>query len=433
MASSIPQLESLPDEIIISIAKHAEPTAVLALSATSRRFHDICWQTSIFKSLIISCQSNYLQETEPARRKSYVERLSQIPHMTTHRWARYAILEEVLQRLSFGLPLNQSKRNIELLCRRQITLIANTHPLFQDPAYLEQLRRLITHQDAKLYRDTTGHHSGSLGLLHIVLIFNWARATYPNVGFRENTSFDLKRYTELGDHWLQPGAPRTIPDVEIVHLLWGLGDIIYAVRFSRPFQGPFSAPAVVNSIASPSFSDIAFPPRWKLKGSEFSDQDRTPIASLGDKGKKGAKKQMQKGTGDSRGSLYDQIIVPDPIEWLTTGIWTGYYDYSLWRQGPAPRGAGTVRDGPMRNIRFQVVKNMALSVDVRATNCRDNIGPFDLFLEVSKQDGRFRGEKEYRGAGMHSWNWYGMIMPFGIFAAWGPEGTGGYVWLWKEN
>lgn len=421
MASTICSLEYLPDEIIMAIAEHSEPATVLAFSSASKRLRDICYQTSVFKNLIFLCQTNYLRETRRAETKSYIDRLGQIPHMTTRIWARYAILEEVLQRLEPGKLLTveyyRHKRDIKFLRRCQTALIANSHPCLQDMGYQQRLRRLSLSKDDSVSRDTPGLHPGSLGLLQVVLTLDKAMTLWPH----DSDWFDRMLSAEPGTHWLEPGTTRRIPDREIGQLLRSLCDIIYIVHTPGPRLPP-------NYIHPPSFASIVIPDSWRLKGLQFNEGTVQGAESKLDE-------KTHMGSVCTHDSLHDQVTVPNPIGWLTTGTWTGYYDYNSrphWRARIMP-GTARLSDGPMRNIRFQVVKDMAHSVKVRAMNCSDGVGMFDLFLEASKQDGHFRGTKNYRGMNMHNWDWYGMITPFGIFAAWGPGGSGGYVWLWKEN
>ena len=123
-------------------------------------------------------------------------------------------------------------------------------------------------------------------------------------------------------------------------------------------------------------------------------------------------------------TLRDELIVPNPIEHLTSGTWTGYYTCAF-------TGIFSRLDPPMRSIKFEVTKEMSSSVEVRAINARDGVGRFNISLEVSKRDGRFHGEKKYEGN--TRWEWYGMVTPFGVFASWGVDWYGGHIWLWKDS
>src|SRR6266480_3701966 len=97
MASVVRQLESLPEEIIMSIAENADTRAVLALSSTSKQFRRICYHPATFKNMILNYQSDYLSRTGATAIRKYVQRLNQLAGMTIHHWARLTDLEELLQ------------------------------------------------------------------------------------------------------------------------------------------------------------------------------------------------------------------------------------------------------------------------------------------------------------------------------------------------
>lgn len=124
-------------------------------------------------------------------------------------------------------------------------------------------------------------------------------------------------------------------------------------------------------------------------------------------------------------------------EFLADGEWRGFYS--------VPHSTAKY-DPPMHGIRFSArdlspagaVELIAGAVELIAMDGRDGVGTFSLVGTVSKSSGWVNLRKEYRTmagttGGSLSWNWYGVLTPFGIVCNWGTPNWGGWVWLWKAK
>ena len=117
-------------------------------------------------------------------------------------------------------------------------------------------------------------------------------------------------------------------------------------------------------------------------------------------------------------------------EFLADGEWRGFYSVP----------SSTARyDPPMHGIRFSARDpSPAGTVELIAMDGRDRVGAFSLVGTVSKSSGWVALRKEYRtmtgtAGPLPSWNWYGVMTPFGIVCKWGTPSWGGWVWLWKAK
>ncbi|KAF4554746.1 Hypothetical protein D9617_3g018140 [Elsinoe fawcettii] len=113
-------------------------------------------------------------------------------------------------------------------------------------------------------------------------------------------------------------------------------------------------------------------------------------------------------------------------EFLTSGEWIGYYDYSLAIQ-PHQHEI----DPMMHSIKFEVGTIRDGMLPVRARDCRDARGTFDLAGEIDPQSGIASITKQYRGG--LAWPWRPVMTPFGLVSSWGHPTWGGWVWLWKKE
>ena len=124
-------------------------------------------------------------------------------------------------------------------------------------------------------------------------------------------------------------------------------------------------------------------------------------------------------------------------EFLADGEWRGFYS--------VPNSTAKY-DPPMHGIKFSAkdlspagpIERIAGPVELIAMDGRDGVGAFSLVGTVSKSNGWVDLRKEYKNlagttGGSLSWNWYGVMTPFGIVCNWGAPGWGGWVWLWKAK
>ena len=117
-------------------------------------------------------------------------------------------------------------------------------------------------------------------------------------------------------------------------------------------------------------------------------------------------------------------------EFLADGEWRGIYS--------VPNSTAKY-DPPMHGIKFSARDlSPAGPVELIAMDGRDGVGAFSLVGTVSKSSGWVALRKEYRPmagttGGSLSWDWYGVVTPFGIVCNWGTSRWGGWVWLWKAN
>ena len=108
--------------------------------------------------------------------------------------------------------------------------------------------------------------------------------------------------------------------------------------------------------------------------------------------------------------------------------WVGYYSDS---------SSITRLDPPMRSIIFERDHSESASIPEMlplSTRGIDSVGAFTLVGKVDCGSGRFGFVKQYINS--HSWQWSGVMTPFGMVGKWYGEGTTygtGWFWLWKAE
>ena len=352
--------------------------------------------------MILNYQSDYLNSAGTAEIQAYVERLSQLAGFTVRRWARLADLEELLQLvvdLSFvrketrvnGSPLGDLHINdykiIKMLSTRQIDILSHNHPCLKQANFRGVVWSILGHLTQRTIINFPGLYPGSLGLLAVASCLS---GTEDVIRFFKGCSIKIQRYS-MFQYSREPGLVCRILSSELSDLLVSFPSLVHGMRLQAQ-RCNADAPAA-EYIIPPTLSSIQFPESWKMKAVE-------------------------------RLTLRDELTVPNPIEYLTSGTWAGYHTYGFIATPSQIRP-------PMRAIKFEVTKDMSSSVEVRAMNAREKGGRFNISLEVSKKDGHFHGEK--KDESNNQWKWYGMVTPFGVFAGCGMGWYDGHIWLWKDR
>jgi len=343
--------------------------------------------------MILSYQSDYLSRTGATEIQAYVKRLDQLAGVTVRNWARLADLEEILQLVidpSFmrqsGDDLNSLHINnykiIKRLSKRQIDILSNHHPCLTYADFQEALGNVLGHFTRKGIINFPGLYPGSLGLLAVGWSLN---GTDYATRFSKGAIVRINRY-RIYEYSYDSELVGHILNTELSDLLISFPDLIYHIRTQAQTHNP------ARYIIPPTLSSIQFLQSWKMKALE-------------------------------RLTLRDELTVPNPIEYLTSGTWVGYDAYTFV-------GTSSGLPPPMRAIKFKVTRERSSSVELKATNALDGAGRFSIFLEVAKRDGRFHGQKKHEWN--IRWNWHGMVTPFGVFASWGTDLNGGHIWLWKD-
>jgi hypothetical protein len=107
--------------------------------------------------------------------------------------------------------------------------------------------------------------------------------------------------------------------------------------------------------------------------------------------------------------------------------WVGYYIYAL--------GLSAL-DPPMRSIIFESYTESVTPglIELKAKGT-DSVGDFTLVGEMRCSNGMLMFCKRYINLG-HSWQYSGLITPFGIVGKWyglSGDDNGGLFWLWKAK
>lgn len=113
---------------------------------------------------------------------------------------------------------------------------------------------------------------------------------------------------------------------------------------------------------------------------------------------------------------------------LEDGEWAGFYSTSY-----GARGGPANFDPPMHGIRFATTTNSdsSATIDLHATG-EDGVGTFSLDGKLLPVTGQMTFTKRYFG-GFPKWDWACLMTPVGIVGSWGPNGYGGWIWLWKTG
>ncbi|GAB7343856.1 hypothetical protein MBLNU457_1823t2 [Dothideomycetes sp. NU457] len=120
----------------------------------------------------------------------------------------------------------------------------------------------------------------------------------------------------------------------------------------------------------------------------------------------------------------------------SSGEWIGIYETGRKRRACDPM---------MVNIHFQVNRLADLpghAIDgpripnamlIRAENCVDGVGRFNLSGQINSKTGQFTMTKHY--AAGFSWPWEGAMTPFGFVGRWGHSRSpaSGFFWLYKRS
>ena len=61
---------------------------------------------------------------------------------------------------------------------------------------------------------------------------------------------------------------------------------------------------------------------------------------------------------------------------------------------------------------------------------QDGVGTFTVIGTCKKGTGVVRAIKAYA---THSWEWRGVLTPFGMGGIWGPGSRGGWWWIWPRE
>ncbi|KAF3923720.1 hypothetical protein ABW20_dc0106000 [Dactylellina cionopaga] len=148
--------------------------------------------------------------------------------------------------------------------------------------------------------------------------------------------------------------------------------------------------------------------------------------------------------GDAAEFVWSHLEIMTSKAFLEEGKWMGFYNY----------GSMKVIDPAMIDIRFRVVEldgqdSHAGNSDSNDGNHQDskhpprnvlnvtgsgedNVGKFTLYGQIVKTTGKIQMKKVYTGTQLQ-WDWLGFMTPFGIVGRWGNRGSGGDLWLWKED
>ena len=391
------KLEALPKELIAHIATCLDASSVVRLSASSTRFRAACYDSLVFKDILLSRQRNlWHQECLD------IDAIASRANHDTAAWARYAVADELAWELSQrARPLESSKDFINYLPE----LLIVHHPFVNEECWR------LHHFDNPLDQKAN-------------LVFCLAMALL-STGDDLSGGFAALR--------MQDGAYLRIGDYMKV-FLWALCDMVLTLRFTlktRLDAWPYNSAAAAPYMKPPKLSQIPLRPlndRYSLPA-PFS---RRAIESLG-------RSTSSFSSFDSWFDLHNYEQFRSQSFW-TEGEWCGYYNTH----------AGTRYawlDPPMTEILFQFTggdqhsEAESEAAEVQALNCTDGIDRFDLqgTLSYHNRAVRFKGRKQYRNRPTH-WDWDCRLTPFGLVGFWGKNHVhddrllrSGTVWLWKKE
>ena len=106
-------------------------------------------------------------------------------------------------------------------------------------------------------------------------------------------------------------------------------------------------------------------------------------------------------------------------------VWQGFYAISWYTDGAQ-------FDPEMSGIVFKVNGQDDDRITLSADDGVDNVGKFNLRGSITTMTGKFEMTKRYTELSI-TWEWRGVLTPFGLIGIWGDNVYGGWVWLWKSS
>lgn len=393
MIMSSMTIEALPRELIAHIASFVEALSVVALSETNKTIRAACWDSLLFKAILQKSQRvNWGDE------RLDVEAIAKRAGNDVSIWARYAVANDkawVLSRMQGSVR------------ERKYTI-----------SFLPELA-LVKHPSLKQHDWLTATH-GPFDYLtgHVFCL------TMAVLSAHES---NLSRYHDPGQcEYCYPKPRENDPAfLSAEGSLWTLCSVaitLCKLLINRKSVWPY------NNAANVPFIDFPRAPNIPLR--PISDGYGLPVPFSNTTKELLNKWSPCTGGWDDWYRAHSHALFSSP-DFLTTGIWCGYYTQSHG-----------ILDPPMTGIRFKHsyrVSSLTTQTTVlSARHCIDGIHSFQLSGSMSWDDKAVVVTLRKTYTSGLAWDWDCRLTPFGIVGHWGQkreEGfiTHGYVWLWKEE
>ncbi|KAK3700959.1 hypothetical protein LTR37_015665 [Vermiconidia calcicola] len=395
------KLDRLPKELIAYIACCADASGVLSLSRTCKVVRAVCYDSLIFKNILITSQQTCWPQSY-LDIEAVASRAGNDPEV----WARYALADQrAWELLLRAHPQESSTQHMDMAWLPELSVVR--HPYAQGPRWESPLRDPLDPRPNQL--------------------FCVVMAILASTHDLQKVSHELLRYQDRFSR----------RDDSTASFLWALGTIVLGVRLALKMRlnaWPYNHDAVVPHIDLPEASQIPLRPlndRYSLPA-PFS---RRAVELLG-------RSTSSFGSWDSWYDLHSYEAFRSR-SFLSDGSWCGYYTHFYLST------AGL--DPPMMEIKFKVssraVGNQAPvaieDVDLLALDCVDGLGHFDIHGVMSYRNRalEFQGRKQYTAGGqVGGWDWDCRLTPFGLVGYWGSVlstngqlSRRGIVWLWKKE
>ncbi|KAK4917897.1 hypothetical protein LTR49_014301 [Elasticomyces elasticus] len=392
--AAVTGIHTLPSEFIAHIASYTDARTALCLTKTSRKIHEASYDVLVFQAIIETSKHTSWECGLWYRKSRYLQTIAEVAGKDVRIWARYALADH--------------KAHEQIMTTTEI----DSSPMgTRNPTWLPELF-VITHPT--IFNPNWVRVPLSTADRSVMNEFCRALAVLASPDPASDEAFVCR--------FLSPEVERGTTNSDFLMVLSIIAIYLRTSVGKRLAAWPYNGAANVPYIQPPRIQQI-------------------PIVT-------GVRPPLP--FGDSRVwnswyERYNEGLYTSP-NYFTDGAWCGYYT------GMDDGLRGSI-DPPMVGIKFQVVPTPEYRPDelsLRATDCRDGLGLFDVtggFTHSGDDetgDIEFTALKQYHNNGQ-AWLWDLKLTPFGLVGYWGSDeqqygGHGefgmarlGLVWLWKES
>ncbi|KAK5701249.1 hypothetical protein LTR17_022747 [Elasticomyces elasticus] len=387
-------IHTLPSELIAHIASYTDARTALCLIKTSRKIREASYDVLVFQAVIETSKTTSWERGLWYRKSRYLQTIAEVAGKDVRIWARYALADHKAHE------------------QRMTTTEIDSSPMgTRNPTWLPELF-VVTHPT--IFNPNWVRIPLSTADRSVMNEFCRALAVLASPDPASDEAFVCR--------FLSPEVERETTNSDFLMVLSIIAIYLRTSIGKRLAAWPYNGAANVPYIQPPQIQQI-------------------PIVT-------GVRPPLP--FGDSRVwnswyERYNEGLYTSP-NYFTDGAWCGYYT------GMDDGLRGSI-DPPMVGIKFHVVPTPEYRPDelsLRATDCRDGLGLFDVtggFMHSGDDetgDIEFTALKQYHNNGQ-AWLWDLKLTPFGLVGYWGSDeqqygGHGefgmarlGLVWLWKES
>jgi hypothetical protein len=395
MGTSRLQLDALPSELIAQIASNTDASTLMNLALTNHVLRATCYDAMVFKKMLEISQATRWPNTFVD-----VDAISVRAGLNAECWARYAIAEHAAVISAHSEASRQASTTLRWLPELLIVLHSGAKTCL-DWVYDIRPSEKISDGEEQLL-------SFCLAFVELAEVEHKASKLLADL-----QGFEAQAGGSTGE--CRPIA-RSHMGLSHVALFQTAQALRQNINMRRSVW-PYNNSAIVAHIDAPTFSAADL--------RSISDAENTlplPLRSC-----------LHPTIGMQHGEWLKWYILQSQLLLRSRGIWCGYYGYRT-----------SIRDPPMSDIEFLIDNRPEVGIsELRAEQCSDGLGTFDIAGDVDWNNLSFNGLKRYkspyRNHGIKDlcWWWELKMTPFGLIGDWYSNSDRtrplGKVWLWKAK